>query len=97
MIQALFNYYTVLSEFKKPVRQFIVYECKKRKNRDGKSQLRKHVIDFKKHEKEFELFHRLLSDATKDMSTRKIFLPNPSDMFEGKDSLEIYRWDLIEK
>jgi len=34
MIQALFNYYTVLSEFKKPVKRFIVYECKKKKNRD---------------------------------------------------------------
>ncbi|GMU74159.1 MAG: hypothetical protein AMXMBFR44_3570, partial [Candidatus Campbellbacteria bacterium] len=97
MVQALFNYYTVLSEFKKPVRRFLVYECRKRKNRNGKSQLRRHVIDFKKHEEEFALFHRLLADATEDIRTRKVFLPNPSDMFEGKNSLEIYRWGLADK
>ncbi len=97
MVQALFNYYTVLSDFKRPVRRFIVYECRKRKNRDGKAQVRRHVIDFRKHEAEFALFHRLLADATEDIRTRKVFLPNPSDMFEGKNSLEIYRWKLAEK
>jgi hypothetical protein len=95
MLQALFNYYTVLSEFQKPVRRFIVYECKKKKNRDGKSQLRRHFIDFRKHEEEFTLFHRLLADATEDIRTRTMFLPNPSDMFEGKNSLDIYRWGLV--
>jgi len=97
MMQALFNYYTVLSEFKKPVRRFIVYECKRKKNRDGRSQLRRHVIDFREHEEEFALFHRLLADATEDIRTRKVFLPNPSDMFEGRNSLEIYRFGLVEK
>lgn len=95
MIQALFNYYTVRAEFKKPVRRFIIYECRKRKNRNGKSQLRRHVIDFQKHESEFALFHRLLADATEDLRTRKVFLPNPSDMFEGKNSLAIYGWGLV--
>ncbi len=94
MVQALFNYYTVLSQFKRPVRRFIVYECRKRKNKNGKSQLKKHVIDFRKHEEEFVLFHRLVKDATKDLLSRKIFLPNPSDMFEGKNSLQVYRWGL---
>jgi len=97
MVQALFNYYTVLSEYKKPVRRFTIIECKKKKNRDGKSQLRRHHIDFREHEEEFALFHRLLKDATKDISTRKMFLPNPSDMFEGENSLEIYRWGLVDK
>lgn len=97
MVQALFNYYTVLSEFKRPVRRFLVYECRKKKNKNGKPQLRRHVIDFRKHEQEFALFHRLLADATEDLRTRKVFLPNPSDMFEGKNSLEIYRWGLVNK
>jgi len=95
MVQALFNYYTVLSEFKRPVNRFIVYECKKTKNRDGKSQLRRHYIDFREHKEEFELFHRLLKDATEDIRTRRKFLPNPSDMFEGGNSLEIYRGGLV--
>jgi hypothetical protein len=97
VIQALFNYYTVLSEFNRPVKRFIVYECKKTKNKNGKPQLRKNVIDFMKHKDEFELFYRLLRDATKDIRTRKVFLPNPSDIFEGKDSLDIYRWNLVDR
>ena len=95
MIQALFNYYTVLETFERPVGRFIVYECKKRKNRDGKSQLRKHVIRFRDYEDDFALFHRLLRDATKEIQTRKIFLPNPTDMFDGKNSLDVYRLGLI--
>jgi hypothetical protein len=97
MLQALFNYYTVLFEFKRPVRRFIVFECKKTKNKDGRPQLRRHIIDFQKHEEEFRLFHRLLADATEDIGKRRRFLPNPSDMFEGKNSLEIYRWELVDK
>jgi len=96
MLQALFNYYTVLSKFKKPVRRFIVYECKKTKNRDGKPQLRRHQIDFQDHQDEFRFFRNLIADATEDLLTRKIFLPNPTDMFEGKESLEIYRLKLID-
>lgn len=96
MLQALFNYYTVLSEFEKPVRRFIVYECKKKKNRDGKSQMRRHYIDFRDHEKEFAFFRGLVADATKDLETRETFLPNPSDMFEGRNSLDIYRLELVD-
>jgi len=97
MLQALFNYYTVLSEFKRPVRRFIVIECKKTKNRDGKSQLRKHYIDFKEHQEEFQFFHTLIKDATEDLLTREKFLPNPTDMFDGKNSLEIYRQNLVDR
>ncbi len=47
IIQALFNYYTVRELFGKPVRRFIVYECKKTKNVDGSAQMRRYVIDFR--------------------------------------------------
>jgi hypothetical protein len=97
MIQALFNYYTVLTEYKRPVRRFIVYECKKTRNRDSKPQLRRHHIDFQEHQDEFNFFRGLIADATEDLLTRKKFLPNPSDMFEGRESLEIYRLKLIEE
>jgi len=97
MLQALFNYYTVIAEFKKPVRRFIVYECKKTKNRDGKPQLRRHYIDFRDHQNEFRFFRDLVADATEDILTRKKFLPNPTDMFEGRESLEIYRLKLTDK
>lgn len=94
VLQAIFNYYTVEALFKKPVRRFILQECKKRKNKDSRSQMRRYVIEYKDCKEEFELFHRLLTDATTEIATRKTYLPNPSDMFEGKNSFEIYRMGL---
>jgi hypothetical protein len=94
VLQAIFNYYTVTEAFKKPVRRFILQECKKTKNRDGRSQMRRYVIDYRECEEEFELFRRLITDASKEIAERRTYLPNPSDMFEGKNSFEIYRMGL---
>jgi len=95
-IQAIFNYYTVRDLFKKPVRRFIVYECKKKKNANNSAQIRKYTIDFNKSEAEFVLFHRLVSDATMEITRERLYLPNPSDMFEGENSFDIYRMGLID-
>lgn len=94
VLQALFNYYTVSEEVKKPVKRFILQECKKRKNKDGGSQMRRYVLTYDELGEDFTLFARLLKDATEDIRTRTVFLPNPSDMFEGKNSFEVYRFGL---
>ncbi len=94
VIQAIFNYYVVRELFGQPVGRFIVYECKKKKNADGSGQLRRYVLDFYKNKDEFEVFRRLINDATKDLVNRDVFLPNPSDMFEGEDSFDVYRLGL---
>jgi hypothetical protein len=94
VLQAIFNYYTVSSEYGKPVKRFILQECKKRKNKDGKSQMRRYTLEYDEYREDFEVFHRLLHDATEDIARREVYLPNPSDMFEGKNSYEIYRFDL---
>lgn len=94
VLQALFNYYTVKEAYDAPVRRFIVQECKKRKNKDGKSQMRRYILDFENLNEEFEVFRRLLQDVTKDLAQRRVFLPNPSDMFEGTNSFDIYRMEL---
>lgn len=94
VLQALFNYYTISEEFKKPVKRFILQECKKRKNKDGRSQMRRYVLRYDELSEDFTLFTRLLRDATEDIRTRKTFLPNPSDLFEGKNSFEVYRFGL---
>ncbi|HEV3245432.1 MAG TPA: PD-(D/E)XK nuclease family protein [Candidatus Paceibacterota bacterium] len=96
IMQAIFNYYTVRENFGKPVRRFIVYECKKSRNKDGSAQLKRYVIDFKQCEEEFKLFHRLLKDATSEISRPRLYLPNPSDMFEGENSFDIYRLGLLD-
>ncbi len=96
IIQAIFNYYTVREIFGKPVRRFIVYECKKTKNADGRSQLRRYVIDYQACAEEFAVFHRLLADATTEITRDRLYLPNPSDMFEGENSFDIYRLGLVD-
>ena len=95
IIQAIFNYYTVREMFGKPVRRFIVYECKKTKNADGSAQMRRYVIDFNDCEEDFVVFHRLINDATEEVARRRVYLPNPSDMFEGDNSFDIYRLKLV--
>jgi len=96
VIQAVFNYYVVRELFKRPVKRFILHECKKRKNADGGAQMRRYVIEYADCKEEFALFHRLIKDATAEISRPRAWLPNPSDMFEGKDSFEIYRLGLAE-
>lgn len=97
VMQAIFNYYTVKQKYGRSVRHFIVQECKKRKNADGSSQMRKYIIDFSKCKEDFAIFHRLVNDATKEISRRRIYLPNPSDMFEGENSFDIYRLGLVDE
>lgn len=97
ILQAIFNYYTVQELFKRPIRRFMVYECKKSMNKDGSPQLRRYIFDYKNAEAEFALFHKLLKDATLQLSHMKAFLPNPSDMFEGEHSFEVYRLGLLEE
>ena len=94
VLQAIFNYYAVKKTFNKPVRRFIVQECKISRNQGGSAQMRRYTIDFRTFRQEFILFNRLLRDATAALSHMKVFLPNPSDMFEGENSLDIYRINL---
>ena len=94
VFQAIFNYYTVKKQFGKPVRRFIVQECKISRNADGSPQMRRYIIDFREFRQEFIIFNRLVRDATVALANMKVFLPNPSDMFEGENSLDIYRINL---
>jgi PD-(D/E)XK nuclease superfamily len=96
-IQAIFNYYTVRELTGKSARRFIVYECKKTKNADGRPQVRRYVIDFRTCAEDFAVFHRLINDATAEISRRRTYLPNPSDMFEGDNSFDIYRLELVDE
>lgn len=97
VMQAIFNYYTVKQKYGKEVRRFIVQECKKKKNADGSSQMRRYIIDFADCAEDFVVFHRLINDATAEISRRRIYLPNPSDMFEGENSFDIYRLGLVDE
>lgn len=97
ILQAIFNYYTVLETYNKPVKRFIIQECKRSRNKDGSSQMRRHIINFDECKEEFALFHKLINDATKEITRNRIYLPNPSDMFEGENSFDIYRLSLVDE
>ena len=94
MLQAIFNYYTITHEYGMPVKRFILQECKKRKNKDGRSQMKRHIITFDESAEDFALFHRLIKDASAEIARPRMYLPNPSDMFEGDNSFDIYRLGL---
>jgi hypothetical protein len=96
VMQALFNYYTVMQEFQMPVKRFIVHECKKTRNSNGRSQMRRYIINFDECDEEFRLFHKLINDATMEITRNRLYLPNPSDMFEGEDSFNVYRLGLVD-
>lgn len=59
--------------------------------------MRRHIIDFRAHEEDFAVFHRLINDATAEISRPRVYLPNPSDMFEGDNSFDIYRLGLADE
>ncbi len=94
VMQAIFNYYTVKKTFNKPVRRFIIHEVKITRNADGRPQVRRYIIDFRTFKREFIVFNRLLRDATLALEGMRVFLPNPSDIFEGENSFDIYRINL---
>jgi hypothetical protein len=94
VMQAIFNYYTVKKSFNKPVRRFIVHEVKISRNQDGRAQTRRYIIDFRTFRREFIVFTRLIRDATTALKSMRVFLPNPSDIFEGENSFDIYRINL---
>ena len=57
--------------------------------------MRRYEINFHEREEDFAVFHRLINDATAEISGRRTYLPNPSDMFEGDNSFDIYRLELV--
>ena len=95
-LQAIFNYHVVRALYDKPVRRFVVYECKKTKNADSRPQLRRYVYDYRARADDFALFERLIKDATAEIARARAWLPNPSDLFEGEHSFDIYRLGLLD-
>ena len=59
--------------------------------------MRRYLIDYQTCKGDFALFDRLIKDATAEVSRTRTYLPNPSDLFEGENSFDIYRLGLMEK
>lgn len=106
IMQAMFNYHTVHAwiqekskEFpelagKKPKRM-IFWEIKLSENKNGDSQIQQYTIEYEKYPEYFELFAKLYNDCTRLLMNAELFLPNPSDMFDGDQSMLWYMQGLI--
>jgi hypothetical protein len=95
VIQAIFNYYVVGALTGRPVARFVVYECKKSRNKDGAPQLKRYALDYADLAEEFAMFRRLVADASAEIARERAYLPNPYDFFEGESSFDLYRLGLV--
>lgn len=94
--QAFFNFLIVREELKEEPVAILYRETKLSKNKDGSPQSQYYVIDFNEVRGELVAFFQLYIDCTNYiMREDAIYLPNPSDMFDGKDSWLSYRDNLI--
>lgn len=97
IIQSMFNYFNVKSEFGRPPKRMIFNEFKTSKNSNGESQLQPYVIEYDKHPEYFTMFINLYNDTTKVISDPNyIFLPNLQDKFDYEgQTLNDYKSQIV--
>jgi hypothetical protein len=94
-IQSMFYYYAVKSRYGIAPARMRYKECKTSKNKDNTPQLKEWTFEYND-ASNFEVFERLFTDTMLDMNNPgRLFLPNPADNFNGQDSFEVYRQDIV--
>lgn len=94
--QAFFNMLTWAQKLKEQPVALLFRETKLSKNKDGSPQSQYYVIDWNEIQTELPIFLQLYNDCTRYvMNPDALYLPNPADMFDGKDSWLMYRQNLI--
>ena len=94
--QAFFNFLTWREKLGEQPVALLYRETKFAKNSDGTPQSQYYVIDWEEVKAELPAFVQLYNDVTRFlMNPDSMYLPNPSDMFDGKDSWLAYRQNLI--
>jgi hypothetical protein len=94
--QSFFNFTITREELKEEPVAMLYRETKISKNKNGDAQSQYYVIDFNEIRGEFQAMYQLYVDAVKFiLNPNAVYLPNPSDMFDGKDSWLAYRDNLI--
>lgn len=97
IIQAMFNFYTVMAKYGKRPKRMIINECKTSKNTDGRPQIQQYIIEFDQYPHYFDFFKKLYNDVTRELGrSDKLFLPNFSDLFDGQMVYDVYTQDLID-
>lgn len=99
-VQGMFAYHLVKAEFGKAPKRIIFNELKLSKNSGknaGQPQLQPYTIEFEGAYGDFATFYNLYNDVVKYISRDDaIYLPNPSDIFDGQASFEAYRLNIID-
>lgn len=91
-IQAMFNFHTIRAKFGESPKRMIFNECKVSKNKDHTPQIQPYIVEFENAYADFATFYKLYDDCTKYVNNpNAIFLPNPSDIFDGQITFEVYR------
>lgn len=94
--QAFFNLLIAREKLGNEPAAVLFHETKLSKNKNGDPQSQYYVVDFDEMRQELPAFFQLYIDCTKYvMNEDTIYLPNPSDMFDGKDAWLSYRNNLI--
>lgn len=94
--QAFFNKLVLRARMKEEPVAFLARETKLSKNKDGSDQCQYAVFDFAEIAREFPVFVQLYNDCTRFISNPDvIYLPNTSDLFDGKDAWLAYSQNLI--
>jgi hypothetical protein len=95
-LQGMFNYHTVKAEFGRAPTGIIFNECKTSRNKNGEPQIQPYTITFDGQYGDFATFYKLLNACTKLINLPEmVFLPNPSDIFDGQSSFDAYRMGVI--
>lgn len=96
ILQAMFNYHTVMAEFGRAPKRMVFNECKTSANKDGGAQVQPYEIVFESHPDYFALFANLYNDCTREIMKPDVqFLPNFQDAFDGENSFETYKAQII--
>lgn len=97
VLQALFNYHTVKSEYKEVPERMIFNELKVTKNTDGSPQLQPYIIEFAKHPDYFGLFYNIYNQVTRTISNPSYsYLPNFNDAFDNAgETFDDYKNNVI--
>ncbi len=89
-LQGLFDAYVIKAKYGEWPARIIYNECKTTKNKNGDAQIRPLVMEFSTADK--ATFEKLYNDCTAYVSRPdQLFLPNPSDIFDGQNTFELYR------
>jgi DNA segregation ATPase FtsK/SpoIIIE-like protein len=99
-LQCMFYYHAVKEKYGKAPSRVTFNECKTTKNSKdnaGMSQLQPYSIELEGAFGDFATFYALFESCTEFISREDaIYLPNPSDVFDGDNSFDIFRSGIID-